>query len=152
MRGSKTFIKHALSPRTILQGSKRINKLNLNFKYALILLGLSCTSYFHQIKVDEPILRAGTEFWVPTQHVFQFNGVELCHAIEEFGAIMGEHDFGAIILPTLEEDLSDLAHQLLGVHLSMAKRWSINWVRCTHHFNAFCLRILVRFFLVHETP
>lgn len=100
-----------------------INKLNLNFKDALIPLGLSYTSHIHQTKVDEPLLHAAPKFWVPTWHVFQFNGVELCLTIEEFGATIGEYDFGAIILPTLEEDLSELAHQLLGVHLSMAKRW-----------------------------
>ena len=49
--------------------------------------------------------------------------MELCPTLEEFGAIMGEPDLGSIILPTLEEDLSDLAFQLLGVPLSMAKRW-----------------------------
>ena len=42
-----------------------INKLNLNFKDALIPLGLSYISFFHQIKVDEPFLRAATEFWIP---------------------------------------------------------------------------------------
>ena len=73
--------------------------------------------------MNEPLLLAVTEFWIPTLHVFQFNGVELCPILKEFGAIMGEHDFGAIILPTLEEDLFDLAHQLLGVPLAMAKRW-----------------------------
>ena len=107
--------------------------------------------------MDEPLLHAATEFWVPAQHVFQFNGVELCHTIEEFGAIMGSHDLGAIILPTLKEDLSNLAHQLLGVHLSMAKTWCkskklnvskvfkyltkkdvpLTGVGRTHHFNTF---------------
>ena len=85
---------------------------------------------------------------------------------------MGECDFGAIILPTLEDDLSELAHQLLGVPLLIAKRWckskklNISMVfkyfskkkvpftgtEHSHHFNAFCLCILARFFLVHETP
>ena len=73
--------------------------------------------------MNKPLLWAATKFWIPTLHVFQFNGVELCPILEEFGAIMGEHDFSAIILPTLEEDLFDLAHQLLGVPLAMAKRW-----------------------------
>jgi len=73
--------------------------------------------------VNEPLLCAATEFWIPTWYVFQFNGVKLCQTLEEFGATMGEHDFSAIILPTLKEDLSDLAHQLLGVPLAMAKRW-----------------------------
>ena len=108
---------------TSLEVSMWINKQNLNFKDALIPLGLSCISFFHQIKIDEPLLRATTELWIPTWHVFQFNGVELCPTLEEFGAIMGEHNFDAIILPTLEEDLSNLSHQLLGVPLAMAKLW-----------------------------
>ena len=151
-----------------------INKLNLNFKDAFIPLSLSCISFFHQIKVDEPLLRATTEFWIPTRHVFQFNGVELCPTLEEFGAIMGEHDFSAIILLTLDEDLSDLAHQILGVPLAIAvaKRWCksiklnvfivfknfskkdvpLARMKRSYHLNAFCLSILARFFLVHETP
>ena len=87
---------------TPLKVSLWINKLNLNFKDAIIPLGLSCISFFHQIKVNEPLLHAAAEFWIPTQHFFQFNGVELCPTIGEFGVIMGEYDFGAIILPTLE--------------------------------------------------
>ena len=108
---------------TSFEVSLWINNLNLNFKYAFIPLGLSFTSHIHQTKLDEPSLRAIIEFWIPTHRFFQFNGVELCPTIEEFGAILGEFDFDAIILPSLEEDLSELAHQLLGVHLSMAKRW-----------------------------
>ena len=73
--------------------------------------------------MNEPLLRTTTEFWIPTQNVFQFNGVILWPTLEKFGAIMGEHNFDAIILPTLEEDLSNLSHQLLGVPLAMAKLW-----------------------------
>ena len=88
------------------------------------------------------------------------------------GAIIGEHDFGAIILPTLKEDLSDLGHQHFGVPLAMAKRWCksnklnifmvfkyfsnkdvpLAGVKRSHHLNTFCLCILARFFLVYETP
>ena len=77
-----------------------------------------------------------------------------------------------IILPTLEEDLSNLAYQLSGLPLAMAKRWCkfdmlnihmvvkyfsqkdvpLEGVKCSHHLNAFCLCILARLFLVHETP
>ena len=62
--------------------------------------------------MNELLLHATTEFWIPTQHVFQYNSVELCPTLKEFGAIMVEHNFCAIILPTLGEDLFDLAHQL----------------------------------------
>ena len=62
---------------TSLEVSMWINKLNLNFKDALIPLCLSCISFLHQIKVDELFLYAAIELWIPTQHPFQFNGVEL---------------------------------------------------------------------------
>ena len=83
---------------------------------------------------------------------------------------MGECEFGVIIL-LLEEVLSELTHQLLGIHLSMAKRWCkskklnvsmvfkyfskknvpLTRTECSHHPNAFYLCIHERFFLVHET-
>ena len=88
-----------------------IKKLGPIFKDAFILLVLSCILTYIQIKVDEPILSAAAKFWIPTQHVFQFNGVELCPTLKEFGATMGELNFSAIILPTLNEDRFDLAHQ-----------------------------------------
>ena len=58
VKGFQTFIKHVLSTGMILNGSliaeftsleisMWINKLNLNFKDALIPLGLSCISFFH---------------------------------------------------------------------------------------------------------
>ena len=62
---------------TSLEVSMWINRLNLNFEDALIPLGLSCISFLHQIKVDELFLCAAIELWIPTQHPFQFNGVEL---------------------------------------------------------------------------
>ena len=157
---------------TSLEVPMWINKLNLNFKDALIPLGLSCISFFYHIKVNEPLLRATTKFWIPTWHVFQFNGVELCHTPEEFCAIMGKYDLGAIVLPTIKEHLSDLTYQLLGVHLAIANRWCksnklnvsmvfkyfskkdvpLAGVKRSHHLNAFFLCILARFVLVHETP
>jgi len=51
---------------TPLEVSAWINKFNLNFKDAFIPLGLSCISFFHQIKVNEPFLWAITKFWIPT--------------------------------------------------------------------------------------
>ena len=114
--------------------------------------------------MNEPLLHAATEIWIPTQHVFQFNGLKLCLTLEEFDVITGKHDFSAVILPTLKEDLSDLAHQLLGVPLAMAKRWyksdklnvhmvfkyfsqkdvPLVGVKCSHHLNTFCLSILTK--------
>ena len=65
-----------------------------------------------------------------------------------------------------------MAHQLLGVPLAMAKRWCtldklnvqmffkyfsqqnvpLVGVECSYYLNAYCLCILARYFLVHETP
>jgi len=47
-----------------------IKKLSPNFKHALTPLGLSCILFYHQIRVNEPLLHAAAKFWIPTQHVF----------------------------------------------------------------------------------
>ena len=85
---------------------------------------------------------------------------------------MGEPNLGSIITPTLEEYLSNMAHQLLRVPLAMAKRWCtldklnvqmffkyfsqrnvpLVGVEHSYYLNAYCLCILERYFLVHETP
>ena len=75
--------------------------------------------------MDEPLFRAATNYWVPTQHVFRFNGVELCPTIEEFGAIMGEPEIDNLIFPTMGGDLPTLLQVVLGVPLPMANRWCI---------------------------
>jgi len=157
---------------TPLEVSAWIKKLSPNFKDALTPFGLFCVPFYHQIRVNEPLLPAATEFWILTRYVFQFNGMELCPTLEEFGTIMGEPDLGAIILPIDEEYLSNLAHQFLMVPLAMAKRWCtldklnvhmvfkyfsqqdvpLAGVKHFQYLNAFCLCILARYFLVHETP
>ena len=83
-----------------------VSKLNPNFKDVLIPLSFSYAFHILQIRIDKPLLYVATEFHIPTCHVFQFNGVELCPTIEEFGVIMDECNFGSIILPILEDDLS----------------------------------------------
>ena len=94
---------------TPLEVSAWIKKLGPTFKDTIIPLGLSCISFYHQIKVNEHFHCAAIEFWIPTWNILHFNGVELCPILEEFGAIMGEPDLGSIITPTFE-DLSDMAH------------------------------------------
>ena len=76
------------------------------------------------------------------------------------------------ILPTTDEDFSDMNHQLLGIPLAMAQRWCmlnklnihmvftyfsqgnvpLAGVERSHYLNAFCLSLLARYFLVHEAP
>ena len=70
--------------------------------------------------MDEPLLHVAANFWIPTRHVFQFNGVEICPTIEEFNAIMGELEVNTFILPTIGGDLIALVQSLLGVSLDMA--------------------------------
>lgn len=165
-------VRSSMAEFASLEVSMWINKLNVNFKDALISIGLSCISFFHQIKVNEPLLCAAMEFWILTWHVFHFNSMELCSTLEQFSVIMGEYDFSAIILPIHNGDLSNLAHQLLRVPLAMAKRWCksnklnvfmvfkyfskkdipLDKVKRFYHLNTFCLYIPARFFLVLETP
>ena len=84
-----------------LNVSSWIRRLGPDFKYSISPYGLSCIFPYHQIKVDEPLLRAATNYRVPSQYVFHFNGIELCPTIEEFGAIMGEPKIDDLIFPTM---------------------------------------------------
>ena len=71
----KTFYKVPNGKIHSFRGLDVDKKLNLNFKDALIPLGLSCISFFHQIKVNEPLLHAAVEFWIPTRDVFHFGSL-----------------------------------------------------------------------------
>ena len=41
------------------------------------------------LKIDTALLHAAATFWDTKDHVFRFNGQELCPLIEEFVAILG---------------------------------------------------------------
>ena len=94
------------SPLDVSTWSK---KLGPDFKDSITPYCLSCIFPFHQIRVDEPLLCAAANYWVPSWHVFRFNGIELCPTIEEFDATMGR-------------DLPSLLLVMLGIPSTMA-----NW-------------------------
>jgi len=75
--------------------------------------------------VDETLLCAATNYWVPLRHVFRFNKIELCPTIEEFAAIMGELEIYDLIFPTMGGDLPSLLRVVLGVLETMAHRWCV---------------------------
>ena len=83
--------------------------LGTDFKNFVAPYGLSCIFPYHQIRVDESLLYAATNYWVPSWHVFYFNGIELCPTIEEFAAIMGEPKINDLIFPTVGGDLPFVA-------------------------------------------
>ena len=91
-----------------LNVSTWIRKLGPDFKDFIAPYGLSCSLSYHQIRVDEPLLRVVANYWVPSRHVFRFNGIELCPTIEEFVAIMGEPKIDDLIFPTMGGDLPSL--------------------------------------------
>ena len=121
--------------------------------------------------MDEPLLHVVANYWVPTRHVFCFNGVELCPTIEEFGAIMGEPEIDDLIFPTMGGDLPSLLQVLLGVLLAMANRWCVfgklnlslvfahffglalpvGERSCSYFLCAFCLCALANYFLVQRS-
>ena len=70
-----------------LDVSTWIRKLGLDFKESIAPYGLSCIFPYHQIRVDEPLLHATANYWVPSQHVFHFNKIELCPTIKEYATI-----------------------------------------------------------------
>ena len=41
------------------------------------------------LKIDTTLLHAAATFWNTQDHVFRFNGQELCPLIEEFATILG---------------------------------------------------------------
>ena len=82
-----------------------IRRLGLDFKDSIVPYGLSYVFPYHQIRVDEPLLRAAANYWVPPQYVFRFNGIELCPIIKEFGAIIGESEIDDLIFLTMGRDL-----------------------------------------------
>ena len=138
----------------------------------LSLLSVSLAS-FHiiKIKVDEPLLCAAANFWIPPRHVFNFKGIEICPTLEEFSTIIGELEVNTLVFPTMRRDLPTLIQTLLGVSLDTTKHWCVfgklnvhlifaYFSRLTvlitsrthsYNLNAFCLCILARYFLVHGT-
>ena len=56
------------------------------------------------LKIDTVILHAAVAFWDTRDHIFRFNGRELCPIIEEFAAILGcSLDYTAMIaLPDMD--------------------------------------------------
>ena len=71
--------------------------------------------------MGEPLICATSNYWIPTQHVFQFNGVEICPTLEEFSAIMGEPSVNDLVFPIMGGDLPTLIQALLGVPFEKAK-------------------------------
>ena len=71
-----------MAEKSPLDVSTWIRKLDPDFKDSIAPYGLSCIFPYHQIRVDKHLLHAATNYWVPFQHVFRFNGIELCHTIE----------------------------------------------------------------------
>ena len=88
-----------------LDVSTWFRRLGLDFNDSIALYSLSCIFLYHQIKVDEPFLYAAANYWVPSQHVFYFNGIELGPTIKKFSAIMGEPEIDDLIFPTVGGDL-----------------------------------------------
>ena len=64
------------------------------------------------MKIDNAFLHAVTTFWDTQDHVFRFNGQELCPLIEEFATILGcsLDSTAMIILPDLN---MQIPHKLI---------------------------------------
>jgi len=91
-----------------LDVSAWIRRLGPDFRDSIAPYGLSCVFPYHNIRVDKPLLHVAANYWVPSRHVFHFNGIELCPTIEEFGAIMGELEIDDLIFPTMGRNLTFL--------------------------------------------
>ena len=100
-------------------------RLGPDFKDSIALCGLSCVFPYHQIRVDEPLLHAAANYWVPSRHIFRFNGIELYPTIKEFGAIIREPEINDLIFPIMGMDLPSLLQVMLGVPSVTANRWCV---------------------------
>ena len=121
-----------------------IRKLGPDFKDSITPYGISSIFPYHQIRVDEPLLHAAANYWVPSQHVFRFNRIELCPTIEEFGTIMGEPEIDDLIFPTMGGDLPSLLQVMLGVPATTANSWCV--------FGKLNLRLVVEYFFDQALP
>ena len=121
--------------------------------------------------MDNPLLCAAANYWIPSRHVFQFNCVEICPTLEEFSAIIGEPSMNDLVFPTMGGNLPTLIQALLGVPLEKEKQWCVFGKLNVHlifayfsrlaipmteilrsrFLNAVCLCMLARYFLVHDT-
>ena len=87
---------------------------------------------------------ATANYWVPSQYVFCFNGIELCPTIEEFGTIMGELEIDDLIFPTIGGDLPSLLWVVLGVPTATVNRWCV--------FGKLNLRLIFKYFFGLALP
>ena len=53
--------------------------------------GMLCLKTYQHVHVDFKFLKAAMAFWDPLEHVFFFNGLEICLVYEEFSAIAGRN-------------------------------------------------------------
>ena len=165
------FLGPPMAENSPLDISTWIMRLGPDFKDSIGPYGLSCVIPYHQIRVDEPLLHAAANYWVPSRHVFRFNGIELCPTIKELGTIMDELEIDDLIFPTIGEDLPSLLQVVLGVPSTTPNRWCffgklnlrlvfeyfssstlpIGERPCTYFLRAFCLYALARYFLVQKS-
>uniref|UniRef100_A0A2N9EFH6 Aminotransferase-like plant mobile domain-containing protein n=1 Tax=Fagus sylvatica TaxID=28930 RepID=A0A2N9EFH6_FAGSY len=123
-------------------------------------------SLFRKIsnKIDLPLLRAASDFWDHTHHVFRFNRCELCPMMEEFGTIMGISNFDQILLPPKHADPVLLLDEVLSIPYRLGFSWSLNdgfdlYALVDHFFEAvdeecypeaLAVAILAGFFLTRD--
>ena len=83
--------------KTFLKGLNRDDWNRLQSFYIKVLWSLQ------HLKIDNILLHVAATFWDAQDHVFRFNGQELCPLIEEFVAILGYSldSIATIALPDL---------------------------------------------------
>ena len=84
---------------------KSLNGNDWNRLHAFHIKSLRSLQY---LKIDTALLHAATTFWDPKDHVFRFNGQELCPMIKEFVVILGYplDSTVMIALPDLDMQIS----------------------------------------------
>ena len=116
--------------------------------------------HYHNVCLDLTMLRAASERWDLTQHVFRFNQCKFCPMLEEFAALMSNNNFRFILLPPKPRRALD---KCLGIPYSLGKTWVKGGVNLRalveyfrekrdneYYFCALLIAILTGFFLVGD--
>ena len=91
-----------------LDVSAWIRRLGPDFKDSITPYGLSCIFPYHQIRVDDPLLCAAANYWVPSQHVstlMEQNYTPLSRNLLLLWVNQTELEIDDLIFPTMGGDL-----------------------------------------------
>ena len=93
-----------------------LKSLNGNDWNKLQLFHIKSLRSLQHLKINTTFLHAAATFWDTRDHVFRFNGQELCPMIKEFAAILG-YSFDSTAMITLPDMDMQIPYKLISFFL-----------------------------------